>query len=78
MQIVDQVAFRRIAAFLIDRAETENPVQITHQVIANELGSSREVISRLPDDFAERGLIRLSRGTIEAVDAEKLHQQVVL
>ncbi len=82
MQIVDQVAFqrmdRRIAVLLLERAKAANPIEITHQLIANELGSSREVISRLLIDFAERGMIRLSRGEIEVLDAEKLQDQVVL
>lgn len=82
MQIVDQVAFqrmdRRIAAFLLDRTAVENPVRVTHQVIANELGSSREVISRLLVDLAARGMIRLSRGEIDVVDRQKLQEQLVL
>ena len=48
--LVDEVAFRRmdvrIAALLLDRSGTQNPIHITHQNIASELGSSREVISR--------------------------------
>jgi CRP/FNR family transcriptional regulator len=72
MAIVDEVAFRRmdarVASFLLDRSRRQNPTQITHQEIAAELGSSREVISRLLEDFAERGLIRASRGQIEVLD----------
>jgi len=81
MQIVDQVAFqrmdRRIASFLLERAAIENPVKVTHQAIANELGSSREVISRLLVDLAARDMIRLSRGEIEIINEEKLQEQVI-
>jgi CRP/FNR family transcriptional regulator len=71
MQIVDEVAFRRmdarLASLLLDRSQIQNPIRITHQEIASELGSSREVISRLLEDLAERGFVRVSRGEIEVV-----------
>jgi CRP/FNR family transcriptional regulator, anaerobic regulatory protein len=74
--IVDEIAFRRmdarIASLLIARAQTQNPLRITHQEIASELGSSREVISRLLEDFSERGLIRSARGEIEVFDLNAL------
>ncbi len=76
MAIVDEVAFRRmdarVASFLLTRSRIKNPIQITHQEIAAELGSSREVISRLLEDFAERGLIRSARGEVEVLDAAGL------
>ncbi|MCK4976252.1 MAG: Crp/Fnr family transcriptional regulator, partial [Anaerolineales bacterium] len=76
MEIVDEVAFqrmdRRVASFLLERSHLKNPISITHQEIANEIGSSREVISRILEDFAERGIIRLSRGEIKVLDFEGL------
>jgi CRP/FNR family transcriptional regulator len=76
MAIVDEIAFRRmdarVASLLLSRSKVQNPMHITHQEVAAELGSSREVISRLLEDFAERGLIRLDRGEIEILDAEGL------
>ena len=76
MEIVDEVAFqrmdRRVASFLLDRSQYQNPIRITHQEIANEIGSSREVISRLLEDFAQRAIIGLSRGEIEVLDTEGL------
>jgi CRP/FNR family transcriptional regulator len=76
MAVVDEIAFRRmdarIASLLIARAQTKNPLRITHQEIASELGSSREVISRLLEDFSERGLIRSGRGEIELLDLKGL------
>lgn len=72
MAVVDEVAFRRmdarLASFLRTRAQIQNPIRITHAEIAAELGSSREVISRLLEDFAARGLVRSSRGEIEVLD----------
>jgi len=76
MAIVDEIAFRRmdarVASLLLTRVQLQNPLRITHQKIAAELGSSREVISRLLEDFSERGLIRSGRGEIEVLDKEGL------
>jgi len=72
MAIVDEVAFRRmderLASLLLTRSRIQNPMRITHQDIAAELGSSREVISRLLEDFSKRGLVRVARGEIEILD----------
>lgn len=76
MSIVDEVVFRRmdarLAELLLTRTQTQNPLLITHQKIASELGSSREVISRLIEDLSARGFLRVSRGEIEILDAEGL------
>lgn len=76
MALVDEVAFRRmdarLAAFLVERSLRQRPLRITHQEIAAELGSSREVISRLLADFASRGLVQTERGAIELLDSDGL------
>lgn len=76
MAIVEEVAFgrmdERVARFLLERARAKPIISITHQEIAAELGSSREVISRLLADLASRGVIRQSRGQVEILDAEIL------
>ena len=76
MAVVDEIAFRRmdarVASLLLAHVEIQNPIRITHQEIASELGSSREVISRLLEDFSERGLIRSGRGEIEVLDLDGL------
>lgn len=72
IEIVDEVAFRRmdirVAALLLERSRMQNPLSITHQEIAAELGSSREVISRILESLTRQGMIRLGRGTIEVTD----------
>lgn len=82
MEIVDEVAFqrmdRRVASFLLKRSQIHNPIRITHQEIANEIGSSREVISRLLEDFAQREIVRLSRGEIKLLDYEALESYLTL
>lgn len=82
MEIVDEIAFRRmdarVASLLLNRTRLQNPLRITHQEIASELGSSREVISRLLEDFAEQGLIRSGRGEIEVLDRESLEARAAV
>jgi len=76
LQIVDEVLFRRldarVASFLLERGRDQSPIEITHQQIAAELGSSREVISRVIEDFAQEGMVRPGRGMIEILDGESL------
>ncbi len=79
MTIVDEIAFRRmdarLASLLLTRSRIQNPMRITHQEIAAELGSSREVISRLLEDFSERGLVRVGRGEVEVIDSDGLQSR---
>jgi CRP/FNR family transcriptional regulator len=82
MALVDEVAFRRmdtrLAGFLQERSRTSNLIRITHQEIAAELGSSREVISRLLEDFSANGILRSIRGEIEILDREALQSRAVM
>lgn len=79
MMIVDEIAFRRmdarVASLLLARSRAHNPIRMTHQEIASELGSSREVISRLLEDFSERGAIRGGRGEVEVLDFDFLESR---
>jgi len=73
MQLVEQVAFHsldlRLACLLGQRFGQDNTcrLKITHQELARELGTTREVLSRLLKTFEHRGCIRLYRGQIELV-----------
>ena len=73
MELVAAVAFQkldqRLASSLISRP---NPIRVTHQALADELGSIREIVSRLFKSFADQGLIRLSREQIEVVNSASL------
>ena len=79
MAVVDEVVFkrmdRRVAALLLNQARVQNPMRITHQEIAAELGSSREVISRILEDFSREELIESGRGTVEVLDFEGLESR---
>lgn len=76
MELVEEVTFRRmdirIASFLLERSRTQLVINITHQEIAAELGSSREVVSRILENLAEKGVLRARRGAVEILDAALL------
>ena len=82
LAIVDEVVFkrmdRRVAAWLWNQAKVQNPMRVTHQEIAAELGSSREVISRILEDFSREGLVESGRGTIEVLDMEGLESRSIM
>jgi len=82
MAIVDEVAFqrmdRRLASLLLNQAKLQNPTRTTHQELAAELGSSREVISRILEDFSREGLIESGRGIIEILDFEAMESRSVM
>ena len=73
MELVEEVSFgsleRRLDDYLVERAE-HDVVRLTHQAIANDLGSSREVVSRLLKDFERRGRVRLGRSEITLLDTD--------
>lgn len=74
--VIEEVAFRRVdirlAQKLLDLAGSENGVHATHQQLATELGTAREVVSRLLQEFQRRGWVALSRGSVELTDPSGL------
>ena len=80
MWLMEQVMWKsldkRVAAFLLEEMSIEGTEQlkITHETVANHLGSHREVITRMLRYFQNEGMVRLSRGMIEITDAEKLEE----
>jgi CRP/FNR family transcriptional regulator len=75
MQLVTAVAFQkldqRLAAILIKKI---TPILTTHQALADEVGSSREIISRILKGFADQGWVTLGREQIEIVNQNALRQ----
>jgi CRP/FNR family transcriptional regulator len=75
MELVSAVAFQkldqRLAALLLSRP---SPINLTHQVIADELGSAREMVSRLLKGFADQGWVKLGREQIEVIDTSALNR----
>lgn len=78
MMVVDEVAFGRVDLRLAERLvrairnASEATVNTTHQQLAIELGSAREVVSRILKDFERKGLVRLGRGRIEVIAPHEL------
>ena len=74
MWLIEQIMWKsldkRVAAFLLEEAAIEETgvLKITHEVIANHLGSHREVITRMLRYFQNEGLVGLSRGMITILD----------
>jgi CRP/FNR family transcriptional regulator, anaerobic regulatory protein len=75
MALVEAVAFhkldRRLAAALLGRGRV---VALTHQQLADELGSVREIVTRVLRGFADQGWVQSTRGAIEVLDAAALRR----
>ncbi len=65
---------RRLAAFLLEESALEESslLRITHDKIANHLGTAREVVTRMLRYLQSEGMVRLSRGAIELTDWDRL------
>ena len=80
MWLIEQIMWKsldkRVAAFLLEEASIEgtDKLKITHEYIANHLGSHREVITRMLRYFQNEGMVKLSRGVIELTATEKLEE----
>ena len=68
IEISKEIAFRRMDErlfdYLVEKSENRK-LSTTHQRIADDLGTAREVISRLLKEFEKKGILRLSRNLIE-------------
>ncbi len=75
-RVIEEVAFARIdvrlAQKLVELSGPKGHIDATHQDLANELGSAREVISRQLNEFVRRGWLKVSRGTVDIVDRAAL------
>ena len=80
MWLMEQVMWKsldkRVAAFLLEESAIEGTSQlkITHEAIANHLGSHREVITRMLRYFQDEGMVKLSRGMVSLLDTDKLEK----
>jgi CRP/FNR family transcriptional regulator len=63
---------RRLAALLVARAKDEPVIRATHQALADELGSVREIVTRLLRTFEDRGYVELGRERIRVADVQGL------
>lgn len=80
MWLMEQIMWKsldkRLAAFLLEETSIEESkeLKITHETIANHLGSHREVITRMLRYFQSEGMVKLSRGTVTVTDEARLRQ----
>ena len=78
MWLVEQVMWKsmdkRVAAFLVEEAAIEKTdrLSITHETIANHLGTHREVVTRMLRYLQDEGMVRLSRGSVELLNEKNL------
>lgn len=78
MWLMEQIMWKsqdkRVAAFLLEESAIENTnrLQITHETIANHLGTHREVITRMLRYLQSEKLIKLSRGVVEITNPSGL------
>ena len=78
MWLMEQVMWNsmdwRVAAFLLEESAIEgtNRLSITHETIANHLGTHREVVTRMLRYLQGEEMVKLSRGTVELLDEKKL------
>lgn len=74
MWLMEQIMWKsfdkRLAAFLVEESSIEGTklLKITHEKIANHMGTAREVVTRMLRYFQGEGLVKLARGTIEITD----------
>ena len=76
MQVVEAIAYQkldqRLAALLVNRDAEGGEIHATHQALADDLGSVREIVSRLLRNFEDRGWVDLGRERIRVVDRAAL------
>ncbi len=80
MWLMEQIMWRsfdkRLAEFLLEecRLEDTTSLKLTHEKIANHMGTAREVVTRMLRYFQNEGMVKLTRGAVEVLDPERLEQ----
>lgn len=80
MWAMQQILFmsmdKRLAVFLWDEIakSSDDTVHLTHEQVARDVGSAREVVSRMLKYFSSEGIVELSRGGIKVIDKKKLRK----
>ena len=80
MWLMEQIMWKsfdkRLAKFLLEESALEgtNSLKITHEKIANHMGTAREVVTRMLRYFQSEGMVKLNRGTVDITDEKKLRK----
>ena len=78
MWLMEQIMWKsfdkRLAAFLLEESAVENTLslKITHEKIANHMGTAREVVTRMLRYFQSDGMVTLTRGAVDIADRKRL------
>ena len=82
MWLIEQIMWKsvdkRLANFLLDEAALEDSdiLKLTHEAIANHLGTAREVVTRMLRYFQNEGYVKLTRGTVEIIDRQGMENLI--
>lgn len=82
MWLIEQIMWKsidkRLASFLLDESALENSdvLQLTHETIANHMGTAREVVTRMLRYFQNEGYVKLTRGVVEIIDREGMERLI--
>jgi len=80
MWLMEQIMWKsfdkRLAAFLLEESALEGTtsLKITHEKIANHMGTAREVVTRMLRYFQSEDMVRLTRGTVDILDKKRLEK----
>ena len=80
MWLMEQIMWKsfdkRLAKFLIEESilEETTSLKITHEKIANHMGTAREVVTRMLRYFQSEGMVTLTRGTVDIIDRKRLEE----
>lgn len=78
MWLIEQIMWKsvdkRLASFLLEESSLEDSevLKLTHEAIANHLGTAREVVTRMLRYFQNEGYVKLTRGAVEILDRDGL------
>ena len=78
MWLMEQIMWKsfdkRLAKFLLEECALEetNSLKITHEKIANHMGTAREVVTRMLRYFQSEGMVKLTRGSVDITDPKRL------
>lgn len=80
MWMMEQIMWKsfdkRLAAFLLEESALDGTevLKITHEKIANHMGTAREVVTRMLKYFQNEGMVKLTRGAVELTDVKRLRE----
>lgn len=81
LMLIEAITFGRIEARLaahLLKTDANGELQVTHQALARDLGSAREVVSRMLKEFERRGMVELGRGRITLLNRELLGETALM